>query len=1412
MLNPHRFHRVLLMAIASSFTVNAARAEDQPSYPQTPPAVGEVKLDAPATVKAGDTFNATLTLVPSRAIDGKRRCFIHVARGRKVFSVTTFPEYTQDALDASTWAVGRAVKIGPIPVSLPADLPGGDYQVIAGVYTEPAVAEIALKVSGPTGPDPIIINTGTFADKFGVPHRWHVNKVHTCFWDGEPYIPVGGMFIPDADFNHFKAQIDMLAHYGVRDIYWNVGSSVMIPHTWGDKSDEQIRNFQRCIDYMDEMGIRYGMQCSGLQAHGWSYENMGGPNVGVRVRELTAEQREKKIASIEITKPEGGELKIEESKLIAFHNKVNDAFYLIRDARTDAMVAHGHADCRKDDRKEKGEHDYVFTIDLGDLPPGDYVVGYTLAQRRDGWNDNMFYWSEDTEKYYEAIRKLYTRVKMGPGFRFFVDVYWNENNFNHSFTPRSDAFRAMHQAYLENRYGTIDKLQAAWAVESAVQIPDFATAANLISLRIVKDKTTGQGWVCLIDVRNNNLVCCRDGVSQFRYDLLDSIGRQVQQFHVRVANVFKAIDEVPVVFKFFSGLDWWQKNDGHIPDGHDGVGMETYGVGEPMLNFMGIPPFAACQDSTKTMWFIATEIGEGNHQDQALDRNKLFGYTSRLGTAYPIWAALFSGGAKGLFTYYMVPSPGCDKIWDEAHTRDPRQFEWMGTFAEIVKHAPKLVDYMPTVYYRFPAVFHPNSGLTYSDPYRDYFNSDTLWFVDPPGKLPNGAWMLPTFTLRPPTDHMLINLENIPATLRYEAEVNAYLKRDQRITWLGFRKDLGRFPAIDQFYSEEFAKDADGIEFQVLKPGPNSKVIARSADGKVWNLIDGKLQMISKSAEVLTGYRPLQLVTDGKDHTYHFQRFMEDVLGVQSLNLGEKLEGITYLAGDERVTVIALAPADAATYQLGEAYPVFRKDDTGNTLPAADLPSVDLKLPLPKGPVSLHYGNGNPIDMASASSGTASGAAKVTLKPDQLELINSQGKYPWAPEGLTFVSHESQATVIVRAPADSAPAIPQGITPTEPAIEAPTVIIEAENFVDTNFNLGVYSSLPELSNDAMLGLASKCPPPAPIGYYATYTFEVPKKDQYAFWVREGYQETSSPARWRIDDEPWHEATNRLIPRGIRLATLYNCLEDERMMFAWYRYAVVNLDAGRHTLTYSIIDRRPTGTDVGLANNTPYGKLLDCFVITAGHAAFTGRHVNVKARGLFGGIGPNLIENASMENDTGGWRGLEWTGDRWKEFELRRDHGWDDPLWWTYRASGEGHLNIPDLMDIGGLQVRQSYVGVRSLRIRAGDKPRQFVAQPVAVRADQHYTFGGWMRVEKLTAPAKLSVQLIDDEGRLVQEIDGEPISGTSLWQPVKPVTLLTPEKKTLQAKLVFSVQGGGIGAAWCDDVFLHLTSAQRAAR
>ncbi|MFT4248554.1 MAG: hypothetical protein QM581_11105 [Pseudomonas sp.] len=112
-----------------------------------------------------------------------------------------------------------------------------------------ATVAIALCLSFPT-------YAGVYQDSAGKKHEWHISDDHSMIWDGERYIPIGGMFVSRyvsnptaANLSWDRQTLQKIRSAGVRDIYVNASFTRATP---GD--------FQKVIDLLEELGFRYGIQ------------------------------------------------------------------------------------------------------------------------------------------------------------------------------------------------------------------------------------------------------------------------------------------------------------------------------------------------------------------------------------------------------------------------------------------------------------------------------------------------------------------------------------------------------------------------------------------------------------------------------------------------------------------------------------------------------------------------------------------------------------------------------------------------------------------------------------------------------------------------------------------------------------------------------------------------------------------------------------------------------------------------------------------------------------------------------------------------------------------------------------------------------------------------------------------------
>ena len=1361
------------LIIASLLSVTAAAASPdyrRPDYPQTPPAVSAISVSAPSSARQGSTMRVDITVTAAAPLPDDRLMFASLTHAGAVRHVEVLK-------NPSPWKAGTNAVRGA-RIRIPRDIPPGDYELTVGVYQEHAEARAPLRLTGrPPARPAKIVTTGKMVDKHGVPHRWHINHAHTLIWNGRPYIPAGGMFIYDRDWELVKAQIDLLHRYGVRSIYLHLG--VNQPYPWKTYSEDDYRFFQQTIDYLDELGFTYGIEFQALEAKGpgWYY-----PGRGPRV---------------EVSGP--GTVRVEE-------DKVRDGYFAVFDMESWEVVQTGRA------RVTGGRQ---VEADVSVERPGRYQVVFTL-EREAPEMFSTYFWDEQYPNYVETVLKHYSRVALGPGFRFIVDPLWNEMNVNRDFFPRSPVYERQLAEWLRQRYGTIEELNRRWRTGGS-PLESFEQAARLAPLDRKRPRLRGPEFQFMLDPATGRVFRMDLSVSQVNYDLQEHLGRSLLHFTCDIADRFKQLYDVPVIYKGFSDLDFWHINDLGTPGGHDGLGMESYGNGEPLLMFMAGHLYGALEQATKTTWLIVTETGEGNHQDNSPSRNKMPGYSSRLGHMYANFNALLSGGAKGVFQYNMVPGGGTDQPWTDALTADPRQLEWLATYQRILDNAPALADYRPPAYYRFPGLYNPNSMNLHSEPNADYAGIGGWWWREPIGRSENDIWILPSFSLRPDAPMFIVNLEDMPATERHRDELVRALRDGVRITMTGFRRDAGSIPEIDRYYTRKMSVDSDGRRFQVLRPTPTSRILGQTAKGEVWNLVDGNLQINSKQVFAVHGYRPEALLPGKEKSLEPYYGVFRELLGVEVLPADAGMYAFHYSEGGTPVTVIGT---------LDEPRTVSFE------LPAA-------------GRVEAVWPDGSPAGEARG------GRLVVRLEPQRAELVRRddwarRDENRWVRSGILVDSLDARDSVIIRGlplerayPLEMAgyavrqaqvalAALPEEARPgleriIRRALEAagkglhreaaeiairdtdsffekatPYIWIEAEDRKESNFNYSRMGGIPRLSGGAFLGLATAVEPPADTGWFARYEFSVPSAGVYQLWVRESYLELSSPCEYRVDGGDWVPVTNRLVPRDARVAALYNAIEDTRQVFAWYHYGEVRLEKGRHSLTFRVRERREKGSAVTMADKRPYAKLMDCILLTAGGFEPSGAQ---KPRRLLPQTLPPLVNLAPAPS-----------------FEFRPREGMKEPPGWLrsedsdgvlWQDAGWGSYNVmPGVaLDVGQ---RYAYIGQRNLTVRVGDRPRWWRSDIIPVKELTPYLFEVSVRTVGMQgASPVVQVIWLAENGDILAESDPMAVAANRDWQRHTYRRLVSPPGAS-QAQIHLGVTRGLGGTAYFDDVvFAELPPLRR---
>ncbi|MEI6914011.1 MAG: hypothetical protein WCL39_02650, partial [Armatimonadota bacterium] len=1246
--------------LLSFFALPASAEYQKAVYAQSPQFVKAILVDSPKTVDQGGKLQITLTVEAQAPLADTRKVYIYLNQG----DVTWHVQAVQPMPAASAWKAGKS-KLKQITVTVPKDVPPGDYKIIAGVYKETiqGIGKISVKGKQPSRLG-MIITRGSMIDKYGVPHEWHINKAHALIWDGQAWMPAGGMFVYNRDWNVVKAQIDLLHRYGVDNIYLHLG--VNQPYPWKTYSDDDYKFFQQTIDYLDELGFKYGVEFQALEAKGPGYYYPApGPRKDVKDSGIVTVQQDRSLGGV----------------------------FIVFDKTTGAVVQTG--DVTAIERK-------TVTADVKVPKPGDYSVVFAIKREAPDMY-SMYYWDDKYPNYLEVVRKHYSKVSMGPGFRFLVDPLWNEMNMNRDFFPAAETYYKQFAAWLQKRYGTLEELNAKWR-PTGTPIASFDDASRLVGFERKAPPGAKSDLQYVIDPQKKTVYSFDLTVSQFNYDMQEFLGRSLLYYTCDIADQFKKLYNVPVIYKGFSDSDFWHINDTGTPYGHDGLGMETYGNGEPMLLFMAVHLFGELEQATKTTWLVVTETGEGNHMDNSPSRNKLPGYSSRLNHMYANFNAMLSGGAKGIFQFNMIPGDGADQPWSDAFISDPRQFEWLATYDRMLANAEKLVDYKPQVYYRFPGMYNPNTMNLWSEPANDYANFGGWWWREPVERSENDIWIVPSFSLRPETCNLIVNLESTPATERHKAELVKAIKDGRRLTMIGFRRDLGAIPEIDKYYEDNYEIDSDGRKFQSLRATPTSRVLAKTKAGQIWNLIDGNLQIVSKQVFGMHGYRPDNLAFGAEKNIEPYYGFMDQLFQTKLLNLGPDLYGFTYTDGTTPVTVIGLNRGVKGNRsislkggdKLEATYPANEKagKNEGGKLVVELQPVDETFVKVSEWPQrdqnpwvrqgilinSTAAKDSVIIKGLSAENAVPVEAPKQALATAAKELAELPAANRASFEGLISKARaaidsgkNTEAMAILSTQADDFY-----------SHATPYIWVEAEDRIDSNFNYSRLGGIPGLGGGAFLGLETAVEPPSDTGWFAQYRIDVPKGGAYQMWVRENYMGYSSPSSWRIDDGEWMQASAQLLAEDPQVVTLYNAVEDTRQIFAWYHYGAAKLSEGRHTITLRVDKKRGKGLAVTMADDRQYAKLVDCFLLTQGGFTPSG---NSKPRSItVNNQIPllNIVKNASFE-----FRPIEGQKipDGWEPSEESDKIRWQDAGWGPYNVM-QG-LSI----DLGQ---RFAYVGQRCL--------------------------------------------------------------------------------------------------------------------
>ncbi len=452
----------------------------------------------------------------------------------------------------------------------------------------------------PPAPPPILLkpeSSGTFQDARGGSHAWSIGQGHGLNWEGAPYLPAGAVFVPQSwtgaggedDWAKDKAALDALGKGGVHDLVLSAGAKGLthVPPAAA----------QRVLDYLDANGFHYGLRIADFPKD---------PLIGYVVKPAVY-----RSASPAPTGP------------TRFRHipSLADAFYVLVTPKDGDIEDSGTA------QVVGGE---TAQVTLNNPTSGDVLLLYPQRLYLPGTPESRLpdLW-QGYDEYRDRLLGFFSRVHLGPGFRFFLDPISDGIGFDgevENVVPTTDGYRLDFEAWLTKKYNhNLDDLYRSWGIKNN-DLPDFAVAARSLPLW-----SGGKGAPYIYDpikkvpyqVLNRPLGGhVWDDMQQFRLE-------SVRGYMNALAGVLKkGVADAPVVYGW-GGRSALFTNP-QARGGFDGLCVADVAT--------GAYAFAQAEETPKTTWLIAAQPG---------------GTLSA--TANADWDALKGAGVRGFFAPAATP-------------------------------------------------------------------------------------------------------------------------------------------------------------------------------------------------------------------------------------------------------------------------------------------------------------------------------------------------------------------------------------------------------------------------------------------------------------------------------------------------------------------------------------------------------------------------------------------------------------------------------------------------------------------------------------------------------------------------------------------------------------------------------------
>ncbi len=529
----------------------------------------------------------------------------------------------------------------------------------------------------PPAPPPLLLKpeaAGVYQDAKGGTHPWSIGQGHILTWENAPYLPVGAAFTPqswmgdgtDAEWAKDKDALGILSRRGVRDVVLSAGAKGLTHVT--------PAAVQRVLDYLDANGFHYGLEIADFPKD---------PLIGYVIKPSVYRNPSPSASG---------------STQFRHIPDLAGGFYVLVSSHDGDIDETGRAQMVDAETAEVTPKTQVTDDVLLLYPERLYLAGTPESHLPDLW--------QGYDEYRDRVLAFFSRIKLGPGFRFFLDPLTEQIGFGgevDNVIPTTDGYRLDFEAWLNKKYNhNVDDLNRGWGIMDK-NLPDFTVAARSLPLW-----SGAKGVPAVYDPvkKTAYMVLNKPHIGGHLWDDLEAFRvESVRGYMNAMADVLKkGVADVPVVYQW-GGRSALLTNSG-TRGGFDGISMPAADT--------GAYAFAQAEETPRTTWLI----GEDSHAAEAGSGD---------------WKTLTDLGARGFFAPAPTPDAagrladyGASLSFEASDLNArPRALLYPAGFPGIQAEVRRLASgvwWLPS--YRVGALFEPRDAFTLGPLLRGYKLAD----------------------------------------------------------------------------------------------------------------------------------------------------------------------------------------------------------------------------------------------------------------------------------------------------------------------------------------------------------------------------------------------------------------------------------------------------------------------------------------------------------------------------------------------------------------------------------------------------------------------------------------------------------------------------------------------------------------